>query len=76
MLKPGLLFLLAVPYIDNCDSPTDLNCARALAAIQGQERECDRLEPDERQAEPRCGQVGKWRSLYEQKCGIPATGAP
>ncbi len=68
MIKLPFFVLLATPYIETCDSPTEYNCSRANAAIHAQERECDGLEPVERQANSLCGQVGEWRSRYEQKC--------
>jgi len=66
MIKLGVLILLAVPYIGDCDSPTQSQCEKARAIISQQESLCSRLDADEKLADSSCSQVVDW---HEQKCG-------
>ncbi len=68
MTKFVLLALLATPYIDDCDNPSQLQCVRAHENIQHQQSLCSRLDADEKQAEPLCSQVVDWQAAYDQKC--------
>lgn len=68
MTKLALLALLATPYIDDCDNPSQSQCVRAHENIQYQQSLCSRLNDAEKQAESLCSQVVEWQAAYDQKC--------
>lgn len=57
-----LLALIAAPYLEDCNSPTQYQCAKALASIQAQQSICNN------EKDPICEQIPEWEMKYRQKC--------